>query len=161
MAARVIQAVQAAKALLDGMRGHAGHAACSKAQAEKLSSLLQGAALTGAEGAELARAVRSTNWAMPSDLECVVSSIFKPKSEVGTARADTQLRASLQDYTHLRNFLPGSLGRAHHGGDLHRFKAPGASVPCRQAGARMALREDIPSGHITAAAVPLRSRRVS
>eukprot|EP00974_Lingulodinium_polyedra_P101804 9860826-Lingulodinium_polyedra.AAC.1 len=67
---RVIEAAQAAKQLLDGMPGDAGHATCNTTQAEKLASLLQAAALTGQEGAGVAREVSSTNWARPRDLEC-------------------------------------------------------------------------------------------
>eukprot|EP00974_Lingulodinium_polyedra_P119217 11170312-Lingulodinium_polyedra.AAC.1 len=81
MVSRVIQAAQAGRQLLDGMFGDAGHAVCSKVQAEELASFLQAAILTGQEGVVVAREVSSTNWARPSDLECVLSSTFKAKSQ--------------------------------------------------------------------------------
>ena len=109
MATGLVQAARATKQCLDGMCHDACHEACNKAQPEKLALLLGSASLCGQEGTELAREISSTNWATPCDLECVLSSMLSHKGQGGSAKDIQQKRASLQDYTHLHNFLPSNL----------------------------------------------------
>ena len=109
MASRASLAVLAAKQLLEGLSGTPEHAACSRAQAEKLVSMMRDVVMTGLEGTEITRVVCSSNWHDSADLDLVLCSIFQSTSPAPSAKGSGQGRAGMQDYTALHHFLPASL----------------------------------------------------